>query len=884
MALWRKFRNAFRSDALNRELDEEFESHIAEAIAEGRDPEEARRSFGSLLRQREASRRFRVLAWLDALRADMIFGMRQLRRNRVTTTVAVFSLALAMGASVSSFRLIDALLLRPLPITTHGRLCVLSRSWTNSDRSTLRFDGWAYPDFARMRDAVKTDADLIAVSYTQRADLTYSSEEAMEKAFVQYVSGSMFPSFGLQPTLGRLLGPADDRTPGAHPVAVISYGYWTRRFGRDPKVIGRTFHLGDQVFQIVGVGPRPFTGTEPGIMTDIFLPTMMNRWVTRVDATWHRTLAIVHPGVPLEPLRAKLESISDHFEFARLQADAGVSKQALSSTIHEKLYIAPAAAGVSVMQEDYRTALVCLALLVGLVLLIACVNVANLMAALAAARAREMALRVSIGAGRWRLVQLVLVESAMLAFAASLLGAALAQWSAPWVAHSISTPDYPARFSMPADWRVLGFGVALGILVMLLFGLAPALRVSSVQPVSALKGGEDPHARRRLMQVLIAAQVAFCFLVVFAGGLFVATFHRIEHRSLGFDPSHLLLLETLAPQGRMPNAWAQMADSLRTLPGVAMVAESGWPLVSSGAWNGDISVAGAPPGKEWGYFLPISPGWLATMKMPLLAGRDFNPRDAFPGAAIVNQTFVKDFLKSDRPLGMTFEKVEDDGRRERCQVIGVVADAPYRRVREAILPVAFVPFRALDAKGIAGMQYSGTFAVRTETDRPLAFAAELRRKISEADPGFRVSNVETQQELLDVQTVRERLLARLGVFFAGVALLLAGIGMYGVLNYSVLQRRREIGVRLALGAHRGHVAGIVAAEVFRIVLLGAAAGWVLGIGSARYLASLLYQVKAAQLDMLALPLLAILGIAVVATQPVIARALRIDPAEILRSE
>jgi putative ABC transport system permease protein len=884
MALWQKFCNVFRSEALNRELDEEFESHIDEAVTEGRDPEEARRAFGSLLRQREASRRFRVLEWLDGLRADMIFAARQLRRNRVTAVVAVVSLALAMGACVSAFRLIDALILRPLPITTNGRLCVLSRSSSDPAHSMSRFDGWAYPDFGRMRDAVKNEADLIAVSYTERTDLTYASDDAMEKGYVQYVSGSMFSSFGLQPALGRLFGRADDRTPGAHPVAVIAYDYWTRRFGRDPKVIGRTFRLGNQVFEIVGVGPKPFTGTEPGIMTDIFLPTMMNPLVTRVDATWHRTLAIMHPGASLEPLRAKLESTSNHFEYERLKGDAGVSKQDLNSAIHETLYIEPAASGVSVMQEDYRIALICLAGLVGLVLLIACANVANLMAALAAARTREMALRISIGAGRWRLMQLVLVESAMLAFAAALLGAAFAQWSAPWVAQSISTPDYPARFGMQADWRVLGFGVALSVLVMLLFGLAPSMRASSVNPASALKGGDDPHARHRLMNGLIAAQVVFCFLVVYAGGLFVATFHRLEHRPLGFDPSHLLLFGTVAPQGRMPNAWAQMADLLRSTPGVAEVAESGWPLVSSGAWNGSISVAGEAPSEEWGYFLTISPGWLSTMKLPLLAGRDFRPDDVYPGAAIVNQAFVKDFLKSDHPVGMTFEKIGDGGGRERCQVIGVVADAPYRRVREAILPVAFVPFRQVDGKGVMGSQYGRTFVVRTNVDHPMALAEELRRKVAQANAGFRVSDIDTQQGLLDVQTVRERLLARLGLFFAGVALLLASIGIYGVLNYSLLQRRREIGIRVALGAHRRHVAVIVAAQISRIVFFGAVGGCALGLLSARYLASLLYGVKAAQPVMLALPVLALLGITSVATQPVIRRALRIEPAEILRSQ
>jgi putative ABC transport system permease protein len=874
MSLWTRIANAFRADRLNRELDEEFESHIAEAIEAGRDPEEARRAFGSRLRQREASREFRVAGWLDGLRADAIFGWRQLKRNKVTSAVAVLSLALAMGACVSAFRLVDALLLRPLPVSHPERLYALSRQVFDEHGVSRSSDSWAYPSFARMKAAAKPEATLIAASKTDRLDLTYATDEEMEKGYVQYVSGWTFESFGLRPALGPLLTEQDDRTPGAHPYAVISYDYWKQRFGRDPHVIGRTFHLGEQVFEIVGVGPQSFTGIEPGTVTDIFLPTMMHRSVTRSDSTWHRTLAVVEPGTPLEPLRAKLDAISRNFEWERSKEWKGISQQEINLFLNQKLLIEPAASGVSNMQEDYRSALAWLGVLVGLVLLIACANVANLMTALTAARAREMALRVSIGAGRMRLAQMVLVESAMLAVGAALLGMAFAWWSAPLV----------VRLILPADWRVFGFGIVLIAGVLLLFGLLPALRASAVKPIDALKGGDDPHARRRWMHAMIAAQVAFCFVVVFVAGLFVTTFHRLAKRPIGFDASRLLLLEAVAPHGKQPEAWVQMAETIRSVPGVQDVAESGWPLLSTGSWNGEISVNGSAPSQDWGYFLAVSPGWVETMKMPLVAGRDFRSSDTFPGAAIVNETFVKQFLKSSNPVGMTIEKVNPEGSHQRCTIVGVVAYAPYRYVREPILPVAFVPYRELDEKGIVEAEYGGTFLVRTKEDNPMTLAQELRRKVAQAAAGFRVSNVQTQQELLDAQTVRERLLAMLGVFFAGVALLLAGIGLYGVLHYSVLQRRREIGIRIALGARRARVAQLVSAEVFRMVLAGGVVGWALGMGSARYLESLLYQVKAGEPEMAALPPLAILVVALVATAPAVLRALRIDPAEILRSE
>ena len=510
MAWWSRITNVFHVDRVNSEIDEELQSHIEEAIEQGRDPAEARRAFGSALRAREESRDVRLAAWLDSLRDDAVFGWRQLKKNKVTSTAAVVSLALAFGACTSAFRLIDALLLRPLPVTEPDRLYSLCRQGIGFDGKPQTFDGWAYPAFQLMRAAVKDQAELIAISYAERLDLTFGSDPEMEKAYFQYVSGWMFDSFGLRPTIGRLLREEDDLTPGAHPYAVLSYDYWTRRFGQDPSVIGRTFRRGERVYEIVGVSPEKFTGTETGTVSDIFVPTMMHPAVVRDDSTWHRSLARLKPGVEVEPVRARLHATSRAFEMERAKGFTGMTKESIDRFIDQTLLLESAAAGTSKLQHDYRRALAALVGLVALVLLIACVNVANLMTAQAAARGREMALRVSIGAGRRRLVQLVLVESAILAFLAALFGGLFAWWSAPFVVSRINPPDNPARLDLPADWRVLVFGLALTLAVTILFGLAPALRASAVKPMSAIKGGEDPHSRRRLMNALIAAQVAFC--------------------------------------------------------------------------------------------------------------------------------------------------------------------------------------------------------------------------------------------------------------------------------------------------------------------------------------------------------------------------------------
>jgi predicted permease len=879
MSLWSRMANLLRGDGLSREIDEELQSHIDEAVEHGRDPAEARRAFGSALRQREESRDIRIIPWLESLRADAVYGWRQLMKRKVTSAAAILSLALAIGACTAAFRLIDAILLRPLPVAKPEQLYTLARQGVDFDGQVRTADMWAYPDFRLMRAAVKGQAELMAISYAERMDLTYKSDREIEKACVQYVSGWMFTSFGLRPALGRLFTENDDLKPGAHPYAVLSHDYWTRRFAQDPNVIGRTFRLGERQFEIAGVVAAPFTGTEPGTVTDVFLPTMMHAGVVHDDWTWMRTMARVKPGVALEPLRAKLDATSRAFEEERSKGFIGMSRENIERFLNLKLVLEPAAGGASGMQKDYRVALAAMGVLVALVLLIACANVANLMTAQATSRAREMALRVSIGAGKWRLVQLVLVESAWLGILSAALGGWFAWWSAPFVVSMINPADNPARLALPADWRVLGFGLALTVAVTLLFGLAPALRASAVKPASALKGGSDPHSRRRLMHALIAVQVAFCFLVLFVAGLFAATFDRLSHRPTGFLAERLLTVDTVARNPVAPVFWEQVADRLRITPGVESVALAGFPLLGGYAWNGFVSVNGAPPGPILAYFMNVSPGWMDAMKIPFIAGRDFRQSDMSPGVAIVNETFVKQYFHGENPIGQSIAKGDSVH-----QVVGVVRDAPYRNVREATLPVAFVPFHSVDAKGALRPVQTATFMVRTLSANPMALASTLRRAVPQARPEFRVSNIRPQLELVQAQTVRERLLAMLALFFAVVSLLLAGVGLYGVLDYSVLQRRKEIGIRMAIGAQAGGIARLVAVDVLSMVCAGGLAGLALGLVSVRYIEALFYQVKATDPLMLAAPSLMVLAVALVAALPAVIHAVRIDPVTMLRSE
>jgi putative ABC transport system permease protein len=878
MSIWSRVVNVFRGERVSREIAEELEAHIAEAVEQGRDPGEARRAVGSVLREGEKGREVLLIPWLDSLRADAVFGRRQLVKRKGASAAAILSLALAIGSCTAAFRLIDSLLLRPLPVDAPERLYVMRRNFTGPDGKISSGDSCAYPMFRQMRALVRDQAELIAVSNADHIDLTYGSDPEMEKAYQQYVSGWMFQAFGVHAAAGRVFAESDDLTPGAHPYAVLAYDYWTRRFGRDPRVVGRTFHTGGEVYQIVGVAEGPFIGTEPGTPTDIFIPTMMaghNR-IVRSDYLWFRTFVQLKPGVRLAPVREKLRAAFRGFLEETVKIYAGSPKREYDGYLGQTLSLEPAAAGVSGMQKEFGTPLAVLGALVALVLLIACANVANLLSGQAAAREREMALRVSIGAGPWRLVQLLLVECAWLALLAAVIGAAFAAWSAPFVLGRINPAGDPPRLALPADWRVLGFGLALAFGVTLLFGLAPALRAARVKPASALKGGDPSYGRLRLMHALIAVQSCFCFVVVFAAGLLAASSQRLSHQPTGFSSQRLLALETLTAKPQPAGLWEQVAEHLRAAPGVEAVSLSEWPLMTGESWNGFISVNGAPPGPVASYFLSVSPGWLELMKIPLLAGRDFRADDRLPGTAIVNREFARQFLAMENPTGRSFEVVSNEGQRVHYQIVGVAGNTRYQDMRQPVQPVAFFPFRA---------DYSrGWFLVRTANPDPLALASALRRDVARARPGFRVSNVRTQAALVEQHTVRERLLAMLALFFAAVALLLAGVGLYGVLDYSVLQRRREIGIRMAVGAQSLDIARRVMAGAVAMVLAGAIAGLALGIAGTRYLEGLLYGVKGTDWGMLTLPSMTMLAAALLASVPALLRALGVDPAATLRSD
>jgi predicted permease len=884
MSAWSRIANVFRRRRVDRDIDEELQSHFEEARAEGRDPAETAWAFGSRLRAREAVRDVVVAPWLESLMADVVFGWRQLLKHRASSAAAILSLALAIGSCVAAFRLIDALLLRPLPVADPDRLYVLGYEYLDEAGDISIGTSFDYPGFRRMRAAVEDQAALMAIANAERINLTYSSDQEMERVARQYVSGWTFASFGLKPALGRLLTEADDVTPGAHPYAVLSHDYWSRRFARDPGVVGRTFRTGNDSYRIVGVAPAGFTGTETGTFTGVFVPAMMNTpAIGQQNWRWFRTWVKLKPGASAEAARQRLRAaLLAHRREQVKSWPPGTPERQIERYVSANVVLEPAAAGVSDMQRTYRRALSILAALVAMVLLIACANVANLMTAQAASRAREMALRASIGAGRKRLIQLVLVESALVAAAAAVLGCLFAWRAAPFVVSLINPPANPARLMLPADWRVTAFAVALAFGVAILFGLAPALRASAVKPAAALKGGDDPHARRRVMSALVGVQVAFCFLVHFVAGLFVSTFDRIANQPTGFSSARVLNLESVSRAKQPPELWHQAAGQLRSHPGVESAAVATWALMSGAGWNLNVWANGhSPEGNTAPFFLGVSPGWFETMRLPLLDGRDFRDDEASPQVAVVNEAFARRYFEGRSPVGSAFD-TQQGRERVTVRIVGFVRDARYTGMRGPIPPTVYVPFRQ-SLWGAEGHDWA-TFVVRTKDRDPLSLATALREEVPRARPEFRVANIRTQEELVQAQTVRERLLAMLSLFFATVALVLAGVGLYGVLNYAVVERRRDLGIRIALGARSGDIAWRVAAGLFFIVVAGAIAGLGLGIASERYIKTLLYQVTATDPSILVLPWAMILAAFVTAALPAISRALRIDPVVLLRSE
>jgi predicted permease len=877
---------------VEREIDEELQFHVDERMraltAEGLSREAAAariaRQFGSQVRLREQSRDVRLLPWLDSLGRDVRLGARMLRRNALVTTAAIVSLSLALGACIAAFSLVDALILRPLPVRQPERLIYLDFPGPNPDVSDNAFSD---PAFVRLRDAGRGLVDLFAVGYPDRSRVTFDLASGdRETVRAQVVSGDAFERLGVAPAAGRLLTMEDDRQPGAHPVAILSHAFWMQRFGGDRGIVGRWFVLhnnnrDDQQFQIVGVTAPRFTGIEPGRSVDVWLPYAMQNPYAFGNAGYSaiRVLGRMKDDARPEQVQSALQVSFTHFrrEFAPKPVGPDGSPERVARFINTPLHVQSAATGPSPLRARFQRPLWMLTVIAALVLLIAGSNVANLFLARTAAREREMSLRLSLGAGRGRLIQQMLIESALVAGAACLIGLIFAAVAAPTVVGMLTSTDDPVSLDLGVNGQLAAAISGMTLLLTAICGLAPALRASSVAPMTALKaGGGRTAARAGAVRPFLAAQVAFSLIVLFVGGLLVRSFVKLSNVNPGFATSDVLLVSWEPIQRMEWNeqrlALLQVLDRLRDVPGVAAVSAAEFTALDR-TWRNNVSV----PGREAieATMAPVAPGYFETMQIPLLAGRTFVRRDLeteFPTVVVVNESFAKRYFGGEpavgRLVGVRFGRT--DAPKE---VLGVVADVRYD-LRKPPAPTIYL---------LLPIQSHRTLHVRVAGDAT-TIAARLRDDVRAAAPLFRVTSVTSQTATVARTLVRERLLALLSGFFALVGLVLTAVGLYGVLSYAVVQRTREIGIRVALGARALGAVRSVLADTASTTLIGAVCGLAGGLYASRFVETLLFEVAARDVWSLALPLGTLLLAAFVAAVVPAWRATRVDPVIALRHE
>ena len=825
----------------------------------------------------------KLLSWLDSVLKDIRFAVRMLRKHVVVTGAAIASLALALGASLAAFSLIDALILRPLPVRQPERLVYLSFP-TYSPGSPIG-SNFSYPLFSRLRDAAGNELELFAASSDEtRRRVTFGNAEAEEEVRVQFVTGNTFSILGVGPAVGRLLAPPDDLTPGAHPVAVVSHSFWRRRFGGAPSVVGTEFTFGQRRLEIVGVAQESFTGLEPGRLVDLWVPVALydseGFTFTNRESNWLKVLGRLNPGVTRERARDVLQAPFSQFRRELTAGRRGPENppDRIERYVNTPLTLASAANGPSGLRNQYDRPLWILSVLVALVLLISVSNVANLYLARAAGRAHEMSLRLSIGASRSRLVQQMLIESVLLAAVASVLGLLFASVAGPSIIDLLAPSTSPVYLELRTDWRLLAFLCLAGALTTMLFGLAPALRASRVAPLGALRGGE-PRATSRpgLPRPLVAVQVSFSLAILFVAGLLLLSFGRLANTDVGFAKEGVLLVrvesrEILDPElARITGL--QLLERVRSVPGVSSASQSMWPLFSQGGMISLVRV----PGHESDTFspphLPVSPGFFETMRIHLIAGRDFIPSDSEPvrpTAVIVNEAFARRYFGTASPIGRVYDRTGQPPP-VRQEIVGVVTDVR-GDLRSLPPPTVYLPLR-----GFRTMQ------VRAAGD-PLALTAVIDREVRATHPSLRATAFTLQATQIANTLLRERLMALLSSFFATIGLLMAAVGLYGVLSYSVVRRTREIGIRMALGARSGALVVAIVRDAALMTGIGIIVGLACGLYLSGFVKGLLHEVQPTDAFSIVMPIGCLLLTAFLAAVPAARRATSIDPVEALRSE
>jgi predicted permease len=885
-----------------RDLELELQAHLeldAEELRESGLPAPAaqfaaRRRLGNTILLAEAIREVWGWSWLERIGQDVRFGLRLLRKNPAFSVVAILSLALGIGANTAIFGLIDALLLKSLPVRDpQSLLFVAKQAQGGVDPS------FYYETYRRLGAAQPFFQELAA--YGERVRMNVSIGGVAESTMGQLVSGNYYSVLGVPPVAGRVLTPEDDRFPGAHPVAVVSHGYWQRRLGGSATAVGMKILIDGTPFTIVGVTQPGFYGLQVGDAPEISVPIMMQQqvmpdkenWLGRAHNTvdWLTLFGRLKPGITIAQATTGLQVLFHNVQM-QLADELGLAKASWRQEwVDARIVLVPGGSGLSHLRRPYADALYVLMGVTGVVLLIACANIANLLLARASTRQREIALRLAIGAGHGRVIRQLLVESLLQSGLGGAVGLGLAYWAGDALTRFLSAGRPLIRLDLAPDWRILAFTAGVSVLTGVVFGLAPAIRGSAFDLAGALKqAGRGASPPQRLARALSVFQVALSLVLVIGAGLLVRTLDRLEAIDAGF-PRDRVYTVSLSPRGsdqkNGPNGpllnrlYLDLLDRVRALPGVASVSLAGEPPTMRGYGRpfrtGD--------GRQFvAHQNQVYPGYFATLGSAVVQGRDFGAADLVPGAplvAIVNETLARSVFPGENPIG---ERIVCTGRISMgesgspCEVIGVARDIPYATLKDRPQNAIYMTF--LQAPTGRGAMELMVRSAGARTD----LAAQLRREIGAIDPYLPAFVIRTLATDVDAALMRERLMALISTVFGALAALLAAIGLYGVVAYSVNRRAQEIGVRLALGALPGRVLRLVLAETLALAAAGVVCGLPAAWAATRLLAGFLYGAPATD------PIVFLSSAGLLVTTAVVAgciparRAARIDPVVALRNE